>query len=615
MKSKARNLATTLSLLLIASTFNLVPTLSSAAQIKAGAVCKKSGVIRSVGAKEFICKKSGKKLLWTQVVKAKPVAPTPSPSATPTPSVSPSPSATPTQSVSPTPTSTPTPTPTPTVKTLTIYTGGRGAAEGSSIAKSVELNFTPQSAPTATNLKLWIHDPENNSKSANSPGLYYRKSDGDWILARTNSDGTIYLSLSAGTYTLDTIEPNNNTTKYKRKAYSATIDSAGKASITQLGANSQGFFTITLDLVVASPTFQPANLCQLRGPVGSSSVTNGFPRVPGRLPSSGEIRALIIPVDFPDVIGRGDPAEIYYEMATEMDAYFRKVSDNRVSFTYQVLPRYLRMEFFSAAYNLGSWNNGDSFGYWKATLAAADPFVDYSKFDVVYVLSPKTIPSTSIAYGPAFPTKVVVEDGFVMNGTISGADAYMSFPGASWKWMAHETGHLFGLHDLYTVPPQEETFGEWDLMSLNWTTRAIELNAWNRYLTGWLAESQIDCLDSVAISSSAITRNLVPLVEKVSGQKAQFVKLSDTKILVMEYRTTGGYDVIPEQEEGVLIYTVDTTIQSIKGGWQVQRRPGSTKSNFSDAALRTGDKITVSGITIEVTSLAKTSASLKISKG
>jgi hypothetical protein len=64
-----------------------------------------------------------------------------------------------------------------------------------------------------------------------------------------------------------------------------------------------------------------------------------------------------------------------------------------------------------------------------------------------------------------------------------------------------------------------------------------------------------------------------------------------------------------------LIYTVDTTIQSIKGGWQVQRRPGSTKSNFSDAALRTGDKITVSGITIEVTSLAKTSASLKISKG
>jgi hypothetical protein len=57
------------------------------------------------------------------------------------------------------------------------------------------------------------------------------------------------------------------------------------------------------------------------------------------------------------------------------------------------------------------------------------------------------------------------------------------------------------------------------------------------------------------------------------------------------------------------------TIQSIRGGWQVQRRTGSTKTNFADAALRAGEKIVVSGITIEVTSLSKTSASLKISKG
>jgi len=150
---------------------------------------------------------------------------------------------------------------------------------------------------------------------------------------------------------------------------------------------------------------------------------------------------------------------------------------------------------------------------------------------------------------------------------------------------------------------------------MNWTIRAIELNSWNRYITGWLTESQIDCLDSVSISSSQLTRNLVPLVEKVSGQKAQLVKLSDSKILVMEYRTTGGLDVIPADEEGVLVYIVDMTISSIKGGWQVQRRSGSTKANFADAALRTGDKIVVSGITIEVISLAKTSATLKISKG
>ena len=480
----------------------------------------------------------------------------------------------------------------------------------------MEFNFTPVAASPSTNLKLWIHDPENNSKSANSPGLFYRKSDGNWIFAGTNSDGTLYLSLSSGSYIMDTVEPNGNTAKYKRKAYSVTIDGAGKATVAQLSANSQGFFTITLDLVAVQSIFQPANLCQLRSQDKSTAVTSGFPRLPGRLPNTGEIRALIIPVDFPDVIGTGNPAEIYYEMSMGMDAYFKKVSEGRVSFAFQILPNYLRMNFQSTAYNLGTWGSGDSFGYWKATLAAADPYVDYSKFDVVYVLSPRTIPWSSIAYGPAFPTTVSTEDGFVLNGTISGADAYTFFPpGADWKWMAHETGHLFGLHDLYTVPPQEGTFGEWDLMAMNWTIRAIELNSWNRYITGWLTESQIDCLDSVSISSSQLTRNLVPLVEKVSGQKAQLVKLSDSKILVMEYRTTGGLDVIPADEEGVLVYIVDMTISSIKGGWQVQRRSGSTKANFADAALRTGDKIVVSGITIEVISLAKTSATLKISKG
>lgn len=559
----------------------LTPLSPATAAAKSGAVCKKAGIKSVVSGKTFTCIKSGKKLAWNKGVNAKVVVPAR----------------------------------TPSVKAINIYSGGRGAAEGSVLTKSAELNFTPAPASPSTNLKLWIYDPENITKSANSPGLFYKKSDGDWILANTAGDGTLYLTLEPGSYTLDTVEPNGNRTKYKRKAYSVTINTSGKASVSQLGANSQDFFTLTLDLVADLPDFQPSNLCQLRGQNGNDSVTNGFPRITGRLPNTGEVRALIIPVDFPDVIGLGNPAEIYYEMAMEMDAYFKKVSEDRVSFSFQILPKFVRLDFPSTKYNLGTWNTGDSFGYWRATLAAADSQVDYSKFDVVYSLSPKTIPRSSIAYGPAFPTRVSVEDGFVLNGTISGADAYQNFPGAAWKWMAHETGHLFGLHDLYTIAPQEKTFGDWDLMSLNWTTRAIELNSWNRYITGWLNESQIDCVDTNAISTNALTRDLVPLVDKSLGRKAQLIKLSDSKILVMEYRTTGGFDVIPNQEEGVLIYTVDMTTPSMKGGWQVQRRTGSTASNFADAALRAGDKIVVSGITIEVTSLAKTSASLKISKG
>lgn len=554
------------------------------AAVKAGATCKKVGITSIASGKTFTCIKSGKKLVWNKGVKSKEVLPNSALA------------------------------PTQLAKAIKIYTGGPGLTTGSLLTKSVEFNFIPAPTSPSTNLKLWIYDPEEINKSANSPGLFYKKSDGDWIFAKSNADGTLYLTLATGSYSLDTVEPNNNSVKYKRKAYSVTVDSAGKAFISQLGMNSQGFFTLTLDLVANLPDFKPSNVCQLRSQNKGESVTNGFPRLPERLPNVGEIKALIIPVDFPDVVGSGNPAEIYFEMAMGMDAYFKKVSEERVFFSFEILPKYVRLDFPSTKYNLGTWNTGDGLGYWKATLAAADPLVDFSKFDVVYSLSPKTIPWSSIAYGPAFPTRINVEDGFVLNGTISGADAYQNFPGAAWKWMAHETGHLFGLHDLYTIAPKEQTFGEWDLMSLNWTTRAIELNSWNRYISGWLSESQVDCLDANTISASALTRNLVPLVQKISGQKSQLIKLSDSKILVMEYRTTGGFDVIPELEQGVLVYTVDLTVPSIKGGWQVQRTTGSTAVNFSDSALREGNKIEVSGITIEVTSLTKTSATLKISK-
>jgi hypothetical protein len=44
------------------------------------------------------------------------------------------------------------------------------------------------------------------------------------------------------------------------------------------------------------------------------------------------------------------------------------------------------------------------------------------------------------------------------------------------------------------------------------------------------------------------------------------------------------------------------TVMSMQGGWNIQRRTGSTALDFTDAALKSGDKIIVEGVTIEVLS-------------
>jgi hypothetical protein len=92
------------------------------------------------------------------------------------------------------------------------------------------------------------------------------------------------------------------------------------------------------------------------------------------------------------------------------------------------------------------------------------------------------------------------------------------------------------------------------------------------------------------------------------------VRLSDSKILVIESRRNEGFDVLTPAQEGALVYTVDMTIPTIRGGWKVQRRPGSTDPQFVDAALRLGDVITVEGLRIEIIARDQNGDTVKISK-
>jgi hypothetical protein len=151
-------------------------------------------------------------------------------------------------------------------------------------------------------------------------------------------------------------------------------------------------------------------------------------------------------------------------------------------------------------------------------------------------------------------------------------------------------------------------------MSDNWSTGAIELNVWNRYLLGWLADSQINCLNAAEINSTGVTQLINPIERVNDLTKAVVVRLSSTKVLVIESRRNEGFDVLTSAQEGTLVYTVDMTIQSIQGGWKVQRRPGSTDLSLRDAALRLGDVITVEGLRIEIVGRDQNGDTVKISK-
>ena len=162
--------------------------------------------------------------------------------------------------------------------------------------------------------------------------------------------------------------------------------------------------------------------------------------------------------------------------------------------------------------------------------------------------------------------------------------------------------------------PGDAVYGTWDLMSNNWSIGATELNSWNRYLLGWLTDSQINCINPVDLNATGVTQLINPIERVNDLTKAIVVRLSSSKILVIESRRNEGFDVLTPSQEGTLVYTVDMTIQSIQGGWKVQRRPGSTDLSLRDAALRLGDVITVEGLRIEILGRDQNGDTVKISK-
>jgi M6 family metalloprotease-like protein len=220
-------------------------------------------------------------------------------------------------------------------------------------------------------------------------------------------------------------------------------------------------------------------------------------------------------------------------------AWFRAVSYGRLDVQVETVPRWLALPARSTEY-LASPGR-----YLADAVAAADPYVDFSKVDVVYLAPSAGTPETATS---------AILNGFGVRA--DGREIRLWIPfGAGFAGssddpylLLHETGHLLGLPDLY-VRQAPTTFHRWDLMAARWPA---ELLAWHRWKLGWLDDASIVCVTG----RTARIVTLAPL-ERPGGTKAVFVKKGN-RVLAVEVRAKEGYDRTL-CETGVVVYEVDQT--------------------------------------------------------
>lgn len=140
------------------------------------------------------------------------------------------------------------------------------------------------------------------------------------------------------------------------------------------------------------------------------------------------------------------------------------------------------------------------------------------------------------------------------------------------------------------------------------------LSAWLRWLPGWLDDDQITCIEETDVHNELYALN--PINEIDGSKEALVIKLSDTKVIVVESRRWDErFDrPIIHSRDGIIAYTVDSTLASAQGNQALLSPRDITNwvevqhwrsSSEMDANFCEGDSVDVAGINIKLESSQK----------
>jgi M6 family metalloprotease-like protein len=348
-----------------------------------------------------------------------------------------------------------------------------------------------------------------------------------------------------------------------------------------------------------------AEPCKLPIADGRGDVAiGGWPRATERLRATGEVVATVIMVDFPDAPAIVSPEDAFAKIAPS-DGIFDDVSYGRLDYRLEPVMTWYRMSQPSTAYAPLTSSFDRHREYIAEAVALADADVDFSSTESLIVLANPDAKGLGEA-GPAF-TPISADEGIAVDGTVLMNGATSAHDLNHWGaiWLNHEVTHTLGLPDLYAFdgPEAFPYTGEFGYMGLsNLDANSPGLFAWERWVLGWIDDDQVSCLASPP--SVPVSTVLSPL-GTAGGSKAVMVALGPTSVVVAEARTATGLDA-GIRKEGVLVYTVDSSVESGFGPVRVfpadPADPAVGFTTFFEAPRAVGESVEVEGVRVTVVS-------------
>ena len=267
----------------------------------------------------------------------------------------------------------------------------------------------------------------------------------------------------------------------------------------------------------------------------------GFP-IRGTLPTLGELKIAIIPVDFPNAPGAGRPNDMFADDLVEIAAWGEFFSRGKLKYRpYLASPTWLRAPKGAEWYVCVECQKGASEA--KQPMAVglqelvdlADPAFDFSDTDFVYFLFPYEAESefgTSMYFHETTINSAEGPQRVAVYGERGGSSQAEANLGRVWSHLIHEVLHFQGW--IGHGPYNDTSI----MTNQNGASRAV--TSWEAFMAGWFEEREVVCLDAQSLRAPTyVTMSSLDLME--SKPVSVMVRLSDEELLIIERRSSGKY--------------------------------------------------------------------------
>ena len=421
--------------------------------------------------------------------------------------------------------------------------------------------------------------------------------------------------------------------KVWRSQPSSQSRTSSGATSTQETSNNSSTQVIPDPILSDRSLFADISTCKVSSPLMGGNL--GFPREASFIPTMGKHKGVVLFVDFTDV--KGDASlfdEWRLHQIPTMEKTFSTMSYGKLTYALDLIPQIFHINKDSVSYLLNTPHdqpanpNAAPYLLIHDAMASADAAVDFSQYDFVNVVTPTT---SNILYEGATGAQETFDGKKFTQGTFSTEREYLNQPQKA-NWLVHETGHLMGLIHNYNTADTQGVYKAagfqlpaWDAMTYPLTV-APDFLGWSKFILGWVADNQVDCLASPITSTT--THLLSPIGEASSGSKIVVVKLDSENLLVVESRRKSALDNITPSQEGVIVYKVNMRKESGQGAVELLFNKANIGTFPGDIAkfgagaiftagygnLRPGEVLKTQGFAITYVKRAATGDFVSISK-